>query len=84
MFKKLWNKIKDWSGWSTAGSIFLARLHAMSGFAIGVIGGLNWTPLLSLDLSSAIASKTFLAVGGVILLQGIFAEVVRRHNAQDI
>jgi hypothetical protein len=81
--KTLWNKIKDWSGWSEAGSIFVARLEVVVGFLISVFEGLDWSYLMSMDFSQGI-NKQVLFVGLLIIVKGLISEITRRHNATDL
>lgn len=81
--KALWEKIKDWSGWSTAGSIFIARLEMAAGFVTAVFQGLDWDSLLNLDFSNGI-NKPVVIGGGLLLAKGIISEWTRRHGAKDL
>ena len=79
-----WQKFKDWSGWTEAGSIFTMRLEAAVGFSIAVLGGIDWSPLLTLDFSNTISNGYLLGLGGVMFVKAIVQEVVRRKNATDL
>lgn len=81
MFSKVWNKIKDWSGWSTAGSIFTMRLEMIAGFAIAVLGAIDWSPLLGLGFETGINWKATVAIGGIMVTKALVQEIVRRWNA---
>jgi len=80
----MFQRIKDWSGWSTAGSIFIARMETLSGFLVGVVGGIDWSPLLALDFTQPIANKTLIVMGSVLVIKGLVSEMTRRNNATDI
>lgn len=79
--KATWEQLKNWSGWSVAGSIFMARMEAFSGFLIAVFGGLDWGPIISLDFTTPIKSTALLSLGVAMGLKSVIAEVVRRANA---
>ena len=79
MLTNLWNKIKDF--FKRSETIFIARLEAVAGFLVAVIGGLDPTALLSLDISNGVTSSTTLIFGLVWFLKGIIQEWARRRNA---
>lgn len=50
MLSKVWKKIKDWSGWSVAGSIVKARAEQLFGLVTAGLAGLmayDWMPFIS-------------------------------------
>ncbi len=65
--------------WYQYESIVVARLTAVGGFITGVVGALDWSPLLGL---TGFDRKQMLVTGGVVLLIGVSTEVARRRNAQ--
>lgn len=78
-----WDWAKYKSGWSQAGSIFVARVEAFSGFLVGVLGGLDWPSLMALDFTNGINKGTMI-FGGLWFVKGIVSEVVRRNGATDL
>ena len=82
MFKDFYNKIKDW--FKRSETIFLARLEAASGFVIGAMNSIDWSPLLSLDFTHAFAWNQYSALGGIMLVKSIITELARRRNATDL
>jgi hypothetical protein len=80
----MFKKIKDWSGWSEAGSIFIARMEVVSGFLTGVLGGIDWTPVMTLDFTQPIADKTLIILGLSLVFKGVISEMTRRRNAKDL
>lgn len=77
----MFEKIKDWSGWSTAGSIFIARMETLSGFLVGVVGGIDWSPLLAMDFTQPIANKALIVMGAVLVIKGLVSEITRRRGS---
>lgn len=84
MFSYIWKKIKSWSGWSAAGSIFLARLTALSGIVLAGLQGINWPSLMATDWSNVASSKAALISAGIAVAYGAVLEITRRHNATDL
>jgi hypothetical protein len=82
MLTKIWNKIKAWTGWSEAGSIFLSRLEAVFAIALGSIQGMDWTALMNLDFTNGL-NKPVLIVAGLIFAKAVIQEIVRRRNTKD-
>lgn len=63
--------------WYTFESLVVARFTSLSGFVVGVVGSLDWSPLLGL---TGFDQKQMMFTGGVILLIGLSTEVARRMN----
>jgi hypothetical protein len=78
-----WGKVKHWSGWSAAGTIFIARMETASGFLLAVLGGLDWSSLMALDFSNGINTPQMIG-GGILVVKGIVTEMTRRNNAVDL
>lgn len=80
-----WTQIKNWSGWSTAGTIFLARMEILIGFVLAVLASLDWTSLLALAANGEAPSPQTIYTTAIILTaKGIITEIVRRWNATDL
>lgn len=80
----MWNKIKQWSGWETAGSIFMRRMEVLFGILIAGAAGLtsfNWLPYFS---TGTVDWKTIAPIAGYLVAMGIVGEIVRRHKANDL
>lgn len=74
----VWTKIKAWFNYSW--SIFIARMEVLSGFLLGVLGGIDWTALTTLNWSDAVYNKNNLIVSAIFILKGIVSEIGRRSG----
>lgn len=86
MFSTIWNTIKDWSGWSTNGTIFMRRLEVLGGaITAGLMAALNydWLPYFS-STDGQIHWQSMAMIAGYLTASGLFGELVRRWNAKDI
>jgi len=63
-------------------TIFIARCTALIGFTTAVLGALDWSPLLSMNLDTGFNRKQVIWLGMIMIFQGIATEVARRRNAQ--
>ena len=77
-----WEHVKAFFKYSHA--IFLARLTFLVGFALAVIGSLDWSPLLSLDIDTGFSKNQVVWLGIVTIFKGILDEVARRYNAKTL
>lgn len=75
----IWEKLKDWSGWNTAGSIFIARMEVLTGFLTTVIAGLDYNALLALDFTKGF-TKEVLIPAGLLVFKGFISEWTRRFG----
>lgn len=82
MFEELKDKI--WGWFKNSGSIVLARLEVLSGFVIGAVNVLDWSPLLSAGLDAGFTWVQGVTLGSMLLVKGIVSEWVRRSNAKVI
>lgn len=82
-FKATWQKIKDWSGWSSAGTIFISRMEVLAGFLAAALLGVDWNSIISMDFSHGF-TPGILITGGVLILKGFLSEATRRHNAPEL
>lgn len=78
-FKTAWTAVKAW--FKDSETIFLARMEVLVGFIIAVVGAMDWSPLMTFDLSSGFDTKQLLIVGGMIIVKGVISEIARRRNA---
>jgi len=46
-----------------------------------VIGALDWSPLLGLDIGTGFNQKQIMWLGGIMVAQGIGVELARRRKA---
>ncbi len=83
MIKQTWKKIKEWSGWSAAGTIFMARIEMFLSVISGVVLGFDWSALLAMDFSNGF-NKPVLIACSLLALKALLFEIVRRHNAKDL
>lgn len=74
----VWNDVKGW--FNKSWSIFIARMEVLTGFLIGVFGGIDWTAIANLNWYDAIYSKTNLLVAALIIIKGIVSEMGRRSG----
>lgn len=80
----MFKKIKEWSGWETAGSIFMRRLEVLSGVLIAgaaTLTSFNWLPYFS---TGTVDWKLIAPIAGYLVVSGIVGEIVRRHKADDL
>lgn len=63
--------------WRNSATVALARLTSIGGFITGVVGSLNWSPLLGV---SGFDRKQMLITAGVVLLIGISTELARSRT----
>lgn len=82
MFGNLWQKLKDWTGWSEAGSIFLYRLEAITSFIAAVAIGMDWTALMAMDFSKGL-NKSVLIPCALLFGKALLSEYVRRSGSKD-
>lgn len=82
MLKNTWTKIRNW--FKDSETIFLARLTAFSGFIVGALGSIDWTPFFSLDFTNAFSMTQATWVGFGMFIHGIISEIARRNRATDL
>ena len=75
--------IKDWSGWSTAGSIVKARVEQLIGLVMAGTASLmafDYMPFLQETVN-----WTHLAmVSGYLFVSGVVGEITRRWNTKTV
>lgn len=82
--KKIWQKIKDWSGWSTAGTIFKARLEMLGAVltaGVTALASYSFLPFLTAD---AVNLTTVGIVAAYVGGSAMLTVIVRRWNAPDL
>lgn len=57
-------------------TILLARITALTGFVIAVLGALDWSSLVNLDVTN---KKQTVFTGLIVLAQGVAVEAARRR-----
>lgn len=62
-------------------TILLSRITVLTGFITAVIGALDWSPLLGLDIGTGFNQKQIMWLGGIMVAQGIGVELARRRKA---
>lgn len=70
--------------WYKFESIVLARITTLVGFAIAVIGTMDWSPLMGIDMSTGFNRNQVIWLGGITMAKGIADELLRRRNAVNI
>lgn len=84
-FSTAWEKTKDWSGWSTNGTILKARVTMAVGLITGAAGLMDWSPLLGMNILDTGFSWVQVAwLGGIAFAKGLADEITRRWNATDL
>lgn len=78
-----WYEIKSWSGWETAGSIFIARMTAIGGFFSAVLAGMDWSFILNLDFTNGL-NEAVLIPSFLVFMHGLVSEITRRTGANDL
>lgn len=74
-----WRKFLSW--FRNSETILLARLFSALGFITAVLGTLDWSPLIGLDVSTGFNHKQIAWLGGIMLMQGIGVEAARRTRS---
>ncbi len=76
--KTAWEHVKAFFKYSE--TILLARIELVTGFITGVIGLMDWSPLMSMDLSVGFTKDQVLSLAGMMIVKGVLAEYLRRRN----
>ena len=76
--KTAWEHVKAFFKYSE--TILLARIELLTGFITGVIGLMDWSPLMDLNISVGFTKEQVLSLAGGMILKGIVAEWLRRRN----
>lgn len=76
-------KLQDWRTavlgfFRYSHSILVARLTVVIGFLTVVIGSLDWSPLLSLDIDTGFSKNQVIWIGIVTFVKGVLDEIARR------
>lgn len=74
-----WRNFLSWFKGSE--TILVARATVFTGFVTAVIGAMDWSPLLGLDMSTGFNQKQVMWLGGVMVAQGIGVELARRNKS---
>jgi len=72
----MWDNIKAFFKRSEV--IFYARLQALSGFILAVLGSMDWNQIQTWDFTSP-KQTAWLGIG--LIINGTVTEVLRRRNA---
>lgn len=73
--------VKPWYKFET---ILMARATVAIGAILAVIGAMDWSPLISLDVSTGFNGRQVMWLGGIAIVKGIADECLRRRNALNI
>jgi len=83
MYDIIKKKLQDW--WTTTLSFFryshtilVARLTMLTGFLTAVIGSLDWSPLLGLNIDTGFSRTQVIWLGAVTFIKGVLDEIARR------
>lgn len=80
--KSFWESIKAWFKHSE--TIFLARIEAVTGLIIAGVSSMDWSPLLTLGVDTAMSLKQGIYLGSVMFVKGIITEWARRRNTVEV
>lgn len=83
MLKKLWTKVTDWTGWSTAGSIFKARMEQFFGIVGAGVAGLlafDWMPFITDTINWVQVAM----ISAYLFITGTIGEITRRWNTKTV
>lgn len=59
-------------------SLLVARLTMLSGFVVAVLGAIDWSPLLSLNIDTGFSKNQVIWLGIITFVKGILDEIARR------
>lgn len=87
MLSNLKTKLNAWwldtlSFFKYSHTILVARLTVVTGFITAVLGALDWSPLLGLDINTGFSKAQVIWLGAIMAVKGIIDEVVRRVKGQ--
>lgn len=83
MIKYVWNKIKKALGLDTVGTIVKARIKMISGLisaGVASVASFSFLPFLTDNINWMVLA----GIAAYLFIDGVFDEVIRRWNAQDI
>lgn len=72
----LWTDILGFFRYSHA--ILVARLTMVLGFLISVLGAIDWSPLLSLNIDTGFTKNQVIWLGIITFVKGVLDEIARR------
>lgn len=83
MLDALKKKLQDWrtkilSFFAYSHTILVARITMLTGFLTAVIGGLDWAPLLGLNIDTGFSKNQVVWLGIVTFVKGVLDEIARR------
>lgn len=80
---KIKQKLQEW--WTSilsfarySHSLLVARLTMLSGFLVAVIGTLDWSPLLGVNIDTGFSKTQVIWLGIVTFVKGVLDEIARR------
>lgn len=59
-------------------AILVARITMVVGFLTAVIGSLDWSPLLGLDIDTGFSKNQVIWLGIITFVKGVLDEIARR------
>lgn len=71
-----WTEILSFARYSH--SLLVARLTMVSGFIVAVVGTLDWSPLLGLNIDTGFNKNQVIWLGIITFVKGILDEIARR------
>ena len=74
----MWNDIKDW--FKDSETIFWARLQILIGALGTVLVATDFSPLLA----TGVPTKQQFILFGIVIVQGVLTEYLRRRRATDL
>lgn len=63
-------------------TILVARLTVIAGFVTAVLGSLDWSPLLGINIDTGFSKNQVIWLGIIMSVKGVIDEVVRRIKGQ--
>jgi len=78
----MFQSIKDW--FKRSETIFLARLEALVGFVILAFSVMDWSPLISIGMSTGFTWGQIYMLGIIMVIKGGVSEWARRINTKEI
>lgn len=80
-------KLNEWwlntlSFFKYSHTILVARLTILTGFITTVLGSLDWSPLLGVNIDTGFSKNQVIWLGIIMTVKGVIDEIVRRVKGQ--
>ena len=81
--KSMWRSVKDW--FYNAWSVFLAYVYGLIGAAIGVVGLIDWSPMLTLfQTSTNFTNKQLMGIGASVVGGAVALYIARVQGTKEV